>query len=151
MGHNPVNHPLRPVYRAIAGLTGLYLLVFGIMGAIATAADGLFGRNTERVFGQQTNLAWSVLSAVAGLVVLAALALGRNLDVAVDTYLGWSLLVVGVAMMALMRTDANLFNFSMSTVLVTFGAGLLLITAGLYSKTVVPELAGASRPERQRA
>lgn len=148
--HNPVNHPLRPVYRALAGLTGLYLLAFGILGAVLTAGDGLFAGESAQVFGQETNLAWCLLSAVAGIAVLVALALGRNLDVAVDTYVGWSLLVVGLAMMALMRTDANLFNFSMATVLVTFLAGLFLITAGLYSKVVPQSEAGAPRQVRQQ-
>ena len=42
MGHNPVNHPLRPVYRALGGFTGLYFVVFGVVGLIQTAGDGLF-------------------------------------------------------------------------------------------------------------
>ena len=32
MAHIPVNHPARPVYRAIAGLIALYILIFGIFG-----------------------------------------------------------------------------------------------------------------------
>ena len=33
MAHFPVNHPLRPLYRTLAGLVGAYLLVFGIVGS----------------------------------------------------------------------------------------------------------------------
>ncbi|HEX8629468.1 MAG TPA: DUF4383 domain-containing protein [Catenuloplanes sp.] len=151
MAHYPVNHPLRPVYRALGGLAGLYLLAFGILGAIATAGDGLFGTDTDKVLGQGTNLAWSVLSALAGLAVLAGTALGGNRDVALYTYLGWGLLVVGLATLAVIRTDVNVFHFSMATVVVTFVVGLALITAGLYSRVAAPRDAGAPRQVRQRA
>jgi hypothetical protein len=40
MAHNPVNHPLRPLYRALGALTGVYLILFGIVGIIVTAGDG---------------------------------------------------------------------------------------------------------------
>ena len=31
MAHFPVNHPLRPIYRAIAALVGVYLIVIGLV------------------------------------------------------------------------------------------------------------------------
>ena len=31
MAHNPVNHPLRPLYRVLGGLSGLYVLLFGVL------------------------------------------------------------------------------------------------------------------------
>src|SRR5918997_4453798 len=100
MAHNPVNHPLRPIYRAIAGIVGAYLIVFGVLGIILTADEGLFGRAGDRVLGQGTNLFWSIVSIVLGAIVLVATVLGRNLDVAVNTYLGWTLLVIGSFSMA---------------------------------------------------
>ncbi len=149
MAHNPVNHPLRPFYRALGGLTGLYLAVFGILGAVRTAGDGLFATDTPNVVGQGTNLAWSLLSAVIGVAVLAGTALGRNLDVAVNTYAGWGLLVIGLAMLTLSRTEANIFAFSVATVIVVWSAGLILITAGLYGRTAAPEDTSAPRQVRQ--
>ncbi|GAA0817193.1 hypothetical protein GCM10009524_60160 [Spirilliplanes yamanashiensis] len=145
MAHTPVNHPLRPVYRALGGLAGLYLVLFGILGLIQTAGDGLFALGIDHVLGQGTNLAWSIVSLVVGALVLLATAVGRNLDVAADLYLGWALLGVGSAMLALIRTDANIFNFSLTTVIVTYVVGLVLVMAGLYSKVVAPERAGAPR------
>lgn len=41
MSHLPVNHPLRPAYRATAALTGGYLLAFGIIGAAHTTENAL--------------------------------------------------------------------------------------------------------------
>jgi len=145
MAHTPVNHPLRPVYRVLGGLAGLYLVVFGVVGLISTADDGFFGLALPHVLGQGTNLAWSIVTAVLGVIVLLATLVGRNLDVAADTYIGWALLVIGTAMLALIRTDANIFNFSLTTVIVSYLIGLVLIMAGLYSKGVPPREAGAPR------
>ena len=35
MAHFPVNHPARPLYRVFAGLVGVYILVFGVLGVAA--------------------------------------------------------------------------------------------------------------------
>jgi hypothetical protein len=149
MAHTPVNHPLRPLYRAIAALVGLYLVAFGILGFILTADEGLFGQAGDRVLGQGTNLFWSIVSLVIGAAALVATALGRNLDVAVNTYLGWALVVIGSAAMAVIRTDANILDFSISTVIVSYLAGLGLILEGLYGKVAPPEEAGAPRQVRE--
>jgi len=146
MAHTPVNHPLRPVYRALGGLAGLYLVLFGIIGVVSTGSDGLLGRGVDHVLGQGTNLAWSLVTIVLGAVVLLATSVGRNVDVAVDTYLGWALLGIGSVMLALIRTDANILNFTLTTVIVSYCVGLVLVLAGLYSKVVADQDAGAPRP-----
>jgi hypothetical protein len=150
MAHNPVNHPLRPLYRALGGLAGLYLVVFGVVGLLVTGGDGLFATDAGRVLGQGSNLAWSILSIVLGAVILIATVVGRNLDVAVNTYLGWALLVIGTFILAVIRTEVNILNFTISTVIVTYILGLVLILAGLYGKVAAPEDAGAPRQERER-
>jgi hypothetical protein len=149
MGHNPVNHPLRPIYRAVGALIGLYFVVFGVVGLIVTGGDGLFASVTDRVLGQGSNLAWSIVSVILGLVVLGAAVLGRNLDVEVDKFVGWGLLVLGSYSLAVARTDVNVFHFSIATVVVTYTAGMLLITTGYYSKVVPESEAGAPRQVRQ--
>ena len=149
MAHNPVNHPLRPIYRAIGGVVGVYLVVFGVLGLILTGDEGLFGRAGDRVLGQGANLFWSIVSIVLGLIVIAATALGRNRDVLVDTYLGWTLLVIGSFCLAVIRTNANFLDFSISTVVVTYLCGLALILVGLYSKTAPSEDTGAPRQVRE--
>ncbi len=150
MAHTPVNHPMRPLYRALGGLAGLYLVVFGIMGLLRTGSDGFFAKSTPHAIGQGTNLAWSIACIVLGAAVLIATAIGRNLDVATDTYIGWAILVVATVMLALLRTQANLFNFSVTTVIVSYIVGLMLITAGLYSKVADREDTGTPRPELQK-
>ena len=145
MGHDPVNHPLRPLYRALGALTGAYLVLFGILGAIITADKGLFGKGEDRVLGQETNLFWSIVSVLVGAIVLIAAVLGRNSDTVIDKYFGWGLLVIGSHELAAIRTNANFLNFSVSTVVVTYLLGLVLIMAAYYSKVAPPEQANPPR------
>jgi uncharacterized membrane protein YhaH (DUF805 family) len=149
MAHTFVNHPLRPIYRTLAALIGLYFVAFGIFGAITTADGGLFGKPDDEVFSQGTNLAWSIIAALVGIAVLVAIVLGRNRDVTVNVYSAWTLLVIGLAMLALIRTSANVFNFSIFTVVVTWLAALGLLTAGNYSKVAPPEETTTPQPVRQ--
>nr|BFE67735.1 hypothetical protein GCM10020092_010360 [Actinoplanes digitatis] len=150
MAHNPVNHPLRPIYRALSALASAYLVVFGIFGVIQTADEGLFGNGDDRVLGQHTNLFWSFASLALGAIVLLATAIGRNVDTEVDKVIGWGLLVVGSYGLAVIRTDANFLNFSVSTVVVTYLVGLALIMAGLYTKVAPAAETGAPRQVRER-
>ena len=138
MAHTPINHPLRPLYRALGALVGIYLIVFGVVGFIV-AGDG------HRVLGQGANLVWSVLSLLIGVVVLIATVVGRNLDAKVYQYIGWALVVIAVYELATNRTDANFLDFTVSTVIVTIISGLILITAGLYSKVGSEEDAHAEQ------
>ncbi|GAA2549304.1 hypothetical protein GCM10010435_18860 [Winogradskya consettensis] len=149
MAHTPVNHPLRPIYRALGALAGLYLVVFGIVGVIVTAGDGLFGTSGDRVLGQGTNLFWAIVSVLVGAIVLIATVIGRNSDVEVDKYFGWGLLVVGSYSLAASRTDANFLDWSIATVIVTYLIGTILITVSLYSKVVSPSQTGAPRQVRE--
>ena len=149
MAHNPVNHPLRPLYRALSALAGAYLVLFGIVGLIVTPGHGLFGQPDDRVLGQGANLFWSIVSLVLGVIVLIGVVIGRNLDVEIDKYVGWGLLVVGSYELAASRTDANFFAFTVATVVVTYLVGLSLILAGLYTKVGDTEEAGAPRQVRE--
>jgi hypothetical protein len=148
MAHIPINHPLRPLYRAVSGLVGVYLVVFGIVGLIVTAGDGLFGRAGHRVLGEGANLFWSIVCLIVGAIVLATTVLGRNLDTEADKYIGWGMLVVGTYGLATARTDANVLDFTVATVVVTYLVGLLLILAGLYGKVGSEE---ESRAEQEAA
>jgi hypothetical protein len=149
MAHNPVNHPLRPLYRALGALTGAYLVLFGIVGLIVTPGNGLFGQPDDRVLGQGANLFWSIISLILGVIVLIAIVIGRNLDVEVNKYLGWGLLVIGSYELAFNRTEANILKFSVGTVVVTYIVGLILILVGLYTKTAPAEATSAPRQARE--
>ncbi|WP_433827343.1 DUF4383 domain-containing protein [Actinoplanes sp. CA-015351] len=147
--HIPVNHPLRAIYRIVGFVVGAYLVVFGVLGAIQTAGEPFANETGIRVLGQETNMLSSLIHIAVGALVLIGTAIGKNLDVAIDKYLGWALLVVGSYALATIRTDANFFGYSISTVVVTYLAGLLLITVSLYSKVVPESRAGAPRQVRE--
>ncbi|MGE5827604.1 MAG: DUF4383 domain-containing protein [Micromonosporaceae bacterium] len=132
--HTPVNHHLRPFYRVLAALVGVYVLVFGAVGFLTTRDRPAFDRSGESALGLQTNLGFSVASLVAGAVILLALLIGHNVDYVINFVGGLAFLVAGMAMMALLHTDLNVLNFSMATCIVSFVVGTVLFAAGLYGK-----------------
>ena len=145
--HLPVNHQLRPLYRVLAALCGLYVLAFGI-GAVAHAggADGrsassraetpFFGHDgLPTVLGLRGNRAFALLSIVAGLVLVAAAVVGGTVDRWVNLVGGVVFLSAGMAMMTLLQTDLNPLGFTMTTCIVSFAIGLVLFAAGLYGRT----------------
>ncbi|MEU4527493.1 DUF4383 domain-containing protein [Micromonospora ureilytica] len=148
MAHTPVNHPARPIYRAIGGLTGLYLVVFGVLGIIASTGNEFLAQDDTRVLGQGTNLGFSLLSVLLGLVVLLGTALGRNIDVAINQWMAYGLMVVSLAGLAFIRTDANIFNFSITTVIVVMTAALVLLMVGMYGKVGTEDEAEAFQKAR---
>lgn len=134
MAHTPVNHPARPIYRAIGGLVGLYFVVFGVLGIITSAGNDVLAQNDTTVLGQGTNTGYALLAVLLGLVILAGAVIGRNLDVAINQWVAYALMVLGLAELAFIRTDANIFNFSIATVIVTLVLALVLLMVGMYGK-----------------
>ena len=143
MSHLPINHPLRPVYRGLAGLIGLYAIVFGAVGLAVTSDLDTFASPGEWVLGQRTNTAYSVISIILGVVLIAGSVLGRNLDHFIDMVVGVIYMVIGTAMLALMQTDANILGFGMTNVIVVYLLGMVLFAAGLYTKMGSAEAARA--------
>ena len=134
MAHNPVNPPAQPIYRAIGGLVGIYLAIFGILGVVATRGGELFAQDDVLVLGQGTNLGHSLLAIVMGAVILVAAGIGRNRDVAINKVLAFALIIMGLGSLALERTDVNILNFTDITCLVSMFLGIVLLAAGMYGK-----------------
>ena len=151
MAHNPVNHPLRPFYRALGALAGAWLVLFGIVGIIHNADDDFFAVHAERVFGQGVNLFGSIVSLITGAIVVVATLLGRNLDTEAYKFLGWGVLAVGSYGLATSRTEANFLGFTIATVVVDYLVGLVLVLAGLYIKFAPPAQADEPRQVRESA
>jgi hypothetical protein len=134
MAHYPVNHQLRSVYRFLAGLAGVYLVLFGAIGLGTSWGEPFFHRGGDWALGLRTNPAAAVLSLVAGLVILGAALIGGNLHHRVNLILGWALMAYGIATMAVIQTDANILNASMVNVVVVLLLGLAVLCGGLYGK-----------------
>ena len=134
--HIPVNHRLQPLYRFLAALAGVFVLVFGIIGVIRTGSHPLFDQHLNAsVFGLRENLAFSIISIIVGVIVLGGAIIGGNLDHFINLFGGMVFLVAGLLMMTLLETDANFLNFQMATCIVSFVIGIVLFTAGLYGRT----------------
>jgi hypothetical protein len=148
--HFPINHPLRPLYRVLSAVAGLYMLVFGVVGFVQTSGAPFFTRDeAEWVLGLRTNPAFAVLSIVAGAVVLGANVVGRNLAHHVNQLAGIVLTIVGMASLALMQTEANVLAFSMVNVIVTFILAGITGTASLYDRVGSSQAARAEEEFRR--
>jgi hypothetical protein len=132
--HLPINHRLAGFYRFLAALAGIFLLVFGIVGAAQTWGDPLFDRADVSALGLRTNFAFSLLSIVVGVIVLAGAFLGGNLAHYLNVFGGGVFWLSGLVMLVLLQTEANIFNFQVATCVVSFLIGTLLVLAGLYGK-----------------
>jgi hypothetical protein len=134
----PVNHPMRPFYRFLAGLAGLYILIFGIVALTKTRGMAPFSQSAKDnawALGLRANLGFAIISIVAGAIIVVCAVIGRNLDRHVNTYGGLAFMVVGMAMLLLLQTNANFLTFSMSNCVASFIIGTVLFSAGLYGKT----------------
>jgi Domain of unknown function (DUF4383) len=133
--HFPVNHPLRRLYRRLAFLAGLFVLVFGVVGVFRSLGSPLFEAGGATALGLPTNPAFSYASIVVGAVVLLATFLGRNVDRFVYLWAGFGFWAVGIAMLLLMgKPETNYLNFTITTCMVSFVLGAILTTAGMYVK-----------------
>jgi hypothetical protein len=143
MAHYPVNHPLRPTYRFFAGLAGLYLLLFGVIGLGETWGDPFFHRGSDWVLGLRTNPAAAWPATLVGLVLLAVVVIGGNVYHRVALVLGWGICGFAMVVMTMIQTDANVLNVSMVNVITFVVLGLIALVAGLYGKVGTPQAAHA--------
>lgn len=130
--HLPTDHRLSRVYRVGSALTGLVLIVFGVLGLIDRV--GFFSTGDNTVGGLSTNGALSVLSIAVGLLLLYGAARGGNFASNLNILLGIGFLLSGFVNLALLETAANIFNFRIQNVLFSFVVGLMLLTFGMYGR-----------------
>ncbi|MEU6989286.1 DUF4383 domain-containing protein [Streptomyces sp. NPDC046465] len=128
----PVDHRLSRVYRAGAGLMGLVLLAFGVLGLIDKI--GFFDTRGDTVAGLSTNGALSVLSIAVGLLLFAGMVIGGNLASTLNMVLGVLFVLSGFVNLALLGSRFNFLAFGMPNVLFSFVVGLLLMTFGMYGR-----------------
>lgn len=130
--HLPVDHRLSKVYRVGAGLMGLVLVAFGILGLIHRV--GFFDTGSNTVAGLNTNGTLSVLSIVIGLLLFFGMLIGGNFASSVNMVLGLLFLLSGFVNLALLETPYNFLAFRMQNVLFSFVVGLLLMWFGMYGR-----------------
>ncbi|MEU5398891.1 DUF4383 domain-containing protein [Streptomyces sp. NPDC005963] len=130
--HLPVDHRLSRVYRAGAGLMGLLLLVFGILGLIDKI--GFFDTQGDTVAGLNTNGALSVLSICVGVLLFVGMVIGGNFASTLNMVLGVAFIGSGFINLALLDTSFNPLAFEIQNVLFSFVVGVLLMFFGMYGR-----------------
>ncbi|GAA2117823.1 DUF4383 domain-containing protein [Streptomyces synnematoformans] len=130
--HLPVDHHLSNVYRAGAGLVGLFLLVFGVLGLFNRV--WFFDTGGDETLGLNTNGALSTLSIAVGLLLLYGMVRGGNFASTLNMVLGGLFVLSGFVNLALLETSANFLAFKMQNVLFSFIVGLVLATFGMYGR-----------------
>ncbi|MFM9369754.1 DUF4383 domain-containing protein [Streptomyces sp. Da 82-17] len=130
--HLPVDHRLSKVYRVGAGLTGLVLLAFGILGLIDKV--GFFDTRGDTVAGLNTNGALSVLSICVGLLLFAGMVIGGNFASTLNMIVGVAFILSGFANLALLDTSLNFLAFRIQNVLFSFVVGIMLMVFGMYGR-----------------
>ncbi|MEV0599552.1 DUF4383 domain-containing protein [Streptomyces sp. NPDC050315] len=130
--HLPVDHRLSTVYRVGAGLMGLVLLAFGILGLIDRI--GFFDTGGDTVAGLNTNGALSVLSILIGLLLFVGMVIGGNFASTLNTVLGLAFLLSGFVNLAILETGFNYLAFRLQNVLFSFVVGLMLLVFGMYGR-----------------
>ncbi|MFF2960969.1 DUF4383 domain-containing protein [Streptomyces sp. NPDC057963] len=130
--HLPVDHRLNRVYRVGAGLMGLVLLAFGILGLIDEI--GFFSTGGATVAGLNTNGALSVLSICVGLLLFIGMVIGGNFASTLNMILGIAFILSGFINLALLGTDYNFLAFHLQNVLFSFVVGLMLMVFGMYGR-----------------
>jgi hypothetical protein len=128
----PEDNPLNRVYKFGAGVIGVGLLIFGGLGF--AGGLGFFDTTGNQVAGLSTNSILSMISVVVGLVLIVAAVIGGNLAAELNTVVGALFLLSGLANLIVLRTPANVLNFSVRNVIFSFVTGLLLLTFGLYGR-----------------
>ncbi|MDX3849654.1 DUF4383 domain-containing protein [Streptomyces sp. AK02-01A] len=128
----PVDHRLNQVYRIGAGVTGLILIVFGILGLIDKI--GFFDTGGARVAGLSTNGSLSVLSICVGLLLLIGMVIGGNIASTLNMVLGVLFIASGFINLALLDTGFNFLAFRIQNVLFSFVVGVMLMFFGMYGR-----------------
>ncbi|MFB6712872.1 MULTISPECIES: DUF4383 domain-containing protein [unclassified Streptomyces] len=130
--HLPIDHRLSRVYRVGAGLMGLVLLAFGILGVIDEI--GFFSTGGATVAGLNTNGALSVLSICVGLLLFIGMVIGGNFASTLNMVLGIAFILSGFVNLALLDTGYNFLAFHLQNVLFSFVVGLMLMVFGMYGR-----------------
>lgn len=130
--HLPVDHRLSTIYRVGAGLMGLVLLAFGILGLIDKV--GFFDTGGDTVAGLNTNGALSVLSICVGLLLFVGMVIGGNFASTLNMVLGCAFVLSGFVNLALLDTGLNFLAFRIQNVLFSFVVGIMLMIFGMYGR-----------------
>ena len=120
------------VHRVGAGLLGVGLAVFGVLGFVDRLE--FFSTEGDPVLGLPSNGLLSTISIVTAVVLVLAAARGGRLASTVMIVVGVLFLISAFANLAVLETDYNLLAFRLPNVFFSIAAGLLLLLFGAYGR-----------------
>ncbi|MFJ8075137.1 DUF4383 domain-containing protein [Streptomyces sp. NPDC096176] len=130
--HLPMDHRLSRFYRVGAGLMGLVLVAFGVLGLINRI--GFFDTRGDTVAGLNTNGALSVLSIAVGLLLFVGMVIGGNIASTLNMVLGILFILSGFVNLALLDRSFNPLAFRIQNVMFSFVVGVMLMFFGMYGR-----------------
>ncbi|MFE2150950.1 DUF4383 domain-containing protein [Streptomyces lavendulae] len=130
--HLPADHKLSQIYRVGAGLTGLLLVAFGILGL--THHIGFFDTGGDTVLALNTNGALSILSICFGVLLFIGMVIGGTFASTLNIGLGLAFIASGFVNLALLDTGLNFLAFRIPNVLFSFVVGVMLMWFGMYGR-----------------
>jgi hypothetical protein len=130
--HLPTDHRLSKIYRIGAGLMGLLLVVFGILGVVNRI--GFFDTGGDTVLALNTNGALSVLSICIGGLLFIGMVIGGTFASTLNIGLGLAFIASGFVNLALLDTGLNFLAFRIQNVLFSFVVGVMLMWFGMYGR-----------------
>jgi hypothetical protein len=133
IGHLPLNHELRGLYRTIMAVGGVVLALFGILWIVANGSP--IGGDGELVLGLRGNGTFGSLSLLMGVALVVSTVIGRNVDHWLGFLLAALCMVIGVLELALIRTTPQPFGLSAGTCIALLGFGAVIICASSYVGT----------------
>ncbi|MEI7031836.1 DUF4383 domain-containing protein [Streptomyces pratensis] len=128
----PVDHRLATVYRVGAGLCGVILLVFGILGFANRLA--FFDTSGSQIAGLSTNGLLSLISVIVGGLLIAGAVVGGDAASTLNMVVGALFLLSGFVHLFILDKSVNILDFGMSNVIFSFVMGLLILTFGMYGR-----------------
>ena len=128
----PTDKRLSRVYQVGAGLVGLGLVVFGLLGVFSSI--GYWSRGDDTVLGLHTDKALSWLSILVGLILFTGMVKGGNFASNLNLVIGLLFVLSGFVNLAIIRTPLNFLNFRIANVIFSFIVGLLLLVFGMYGR-----------------
>ena len=135
MLHLPINHRLQGAYRGLAAFTGLAMVAWGIVGALAGQDHPATGRSDLTVWGMHTNLTLSLATLGLGALVLLGALIGRTVGFVANGLAAVLTLLAGLAALTLAHTDFNVINGQVDTAIGLFIVGSVLLAAATYTRS----------------
>ena len=133
IGHLPLNHELRGLYRTVIAVGGVVLALFGILWIVANGTP--IGGDGESVLGLHANGTFGSVSLVIGVALVVATIVGRNVDHWLGFLLAALCMAIGVLDLATIRTTSQPFALSAGTCIALLVFGTVIIGAASYVGT----------------